>query len=101
MKTLAKRKGGREMGSYFIIKGDKESGKYIVLESGNPVPIIEITDMHYGGLKEARQWIGNYLKSEGYGLNSVFEHQCVKPGRKNNPVHNWTVEEYLIGVSSK
>lgn len=89
------------MGSYFTIKGDKESGKYIVHESGKPQPIIEITGMHYGGLKEARQRIGNYLKSKGHGLNSVFKHQCIKPVRKNNPFHNWTVEEYLIGVPKK
>lgn len=87
-----------KMESHFTIKGDKESGNYIVHESGKLEPIFEITGMHYGGLKEARQRIGNFLKSKGYGLNSVFEHQCVKPGRKNNPVHSWTVEEYLIGA---
>ncbi len=89
------------MGSSFTIIGDKESGNYIVIENGKPGPIIEITGVHYGGLKEARQRIGNHLKSNGHDLNRVFEHQCIKPVRKNNPVLNWTVEEYLVGVPSR
>lgn len=83
----------------FIIKGDKESGKYIVTKDGRD--LFEITKMHYGGLKEARQRIGKHLQAKGYSLDKEFEHQCIKLGRKNNPKRRWTVEEYLIGVPRK
>lgn len=89
------------MGYFFTIEGDKESGKYVVTVNGNTAPLFVITGMHYGGLKEARQRIGNHLKSKGYLPNSVFEHYCIKPKRKNNPKLKWTVEEYLIGVPLK
>jgi len=89
------------MASSFTIHGDKESGKYSVFKNGEIEPIFEITGMHTGGLKSTRQWIGEYLKREGQSLNSVFEHQCMKPNRKYNPKHKWTVERYLIGVPEK
>ncbi|PAE27926.1 hypothetical protein CHI07_17175 [Paenibacillus sp. 7884-2] len=83
----------------FTIKGDKDFGRYVVSQDGQE--LFEITEMHYGGLKEARQRIGSYLQAKGHSLNESFEHACVKPGRKNNPKLRWSVEEYLIGVPIK
>ncbi|MEH7248938.1 hypothetical protein V7114_19385 [Neobacillus niacini] len=88
---------------FFTIEGDRVSGKYIVFEShnGHSENIFEVIGRHNGGLKEARQTIGEYLKKSGYPLNKAFKHQCVKPGRKYNPLHEWTIDEYLIGVPLK
>ena len=85
---------------HFMIEGDKESGKYIVHEiiNGDSRQIFEINGKYYGGLKASRQKIGEHLQKRGYHLNDAFSHQCVKPGRGSNPIHEWTVEEYFIGV---
>jgi hypothetical protein len=90
-----------QMECFFTIIGDKESGNYLVTENGKSEPLFVISGMRYGGLKEARKRIGNYLKNNGHSINSVFVHQCIKPNRKNNPKHRWTVEEYLNGVPVK
>jgi hypothetical protein len=89
------------MSSVYTIVGDKDSGKYVVTENNNVEPLFEVTNKHYGGLKEARQRIGQHLMSKGYSLTIECEHRCVKQGRKNNPLERWTVEEYLIGVPLK
>ncbi|WP_409296821.1 hypothetical protein V1498_02930 [Peribacillus sp. SCS-26] len=91
------------MNHFFAIEGDKVSGKYVVTEriNGGIQILFEINNRHQGGLKEARQMIGNYLKNKGHSLNEVFVHQCIKPGRKQNPIQKWTVEEYLFGVPGK
>jgi hypothetical protein len=89
------------MSYFFTIEGDKESGKYVVTESGITEPLFVITGVHYGGLKEARQSIGKHLLSKGYSQNSVFEHYCIKPNRRNNPKLKWTVKEYLVVVPLK
>jgi hypothetical protein len=52
-------------------------------------------------LKEARQKIGEYLRISGHSLNQVILHQCIKMNRKKNPLHEWTVDEYLLGVPLK
>lgn len=85
---------------FFTIEGDRLSGKYTVTEyaNGNSVKIFESIERHNGGLKEARQMIGEHLKKSGYPMNKVFSHQCIKEGRRNNPVHEWTVNEYLTGI---
>jgi hypothetical protein len=87
----------------FTIEGDRGSGRYVVVEWNNGIShkIFEIKGRHHGGLKEARQMIGEYLKKSGDPLDKVFKHQCIKPGRKNNPSHPWSIEEYLIGVPLK
>jgi hypothetical protein len=74
---------------FFTIEGDRVSGKYVVHEwnNGNSQKIFEIKGRHHGGLKEARQMVGQYLKKSGHPLNKVIKHQCIKPGRKNNPSH--------------
>jgi hypothetical protein len=88
---------------FFTIEGDRVSGRYIVVEwnNGKSQKILEVAEKHNGGLKEARHTIGKYLRESGYPLNKVFKHQCIKPGRKNNPSHEWTIDEYLIGVPLK
>ncbi|MEN8698437.1 hypothetical protein [Bacillus infantis] len=88
---------------FFTIQGDRISGKYIVVEwkDGKSNKILEINERYYGGLKESRQFIGDYLRKSGHPCTKVFQHQCIKPNRKNNPYHDWTVEEYLIGVPLK
>lgn len=88
---------------FFTIEGDRVSGKYIVVEwcNGKSQKILEINGRHHGGLKEARQMIGEYLKKSEHPLGKVFKHQCIKPGRKNNPSYEWTIDEYLIGVPLK
>ncbi|MCM3671085.1 hypothetical protein M3181_19170 [Mesobacillus maritimus] len=85
---------------FFIIEGDKETGNYVVMElnNGSSKKIFENRAKYYGGLKEARQAIGSYLINCGYSCNQVFLHQCIKPNRKFNPTHEWTVEQYLFGV---
>ncbi|MFB3166585.1 hypothetical protein P5G62_005630 [Neobacillus sp. 179-C4.2 HS] len=87
----------------FTIEGERVSGNYVVYEwkNGYSQIICEIKGRHHGGLKEARQMIGKYLKKNGHLLNKVIKHQCIKPGRKINPTHEWTVDEYLIGVPLK
>lgn len=86
---------------YFTTTGDKDSGIYIVHEckNGLTVEIGRIKGEHYRGLKKARQLIGRYLVNNyGYSLVKVITHQTIVQGRKNNPIHHWTVEQYLIGV---
>ncbi|SMQ78363.1 hypothetical protein SAMN05444673_3387 [Bacillus sp. OV166] len=88
---------------FFTIEGDKESGRYIVIEwqNGNSKNLFEIEGRLKGGLKEARQMIGEYLLKNGHSLDKTIWHQCIKPGRKNNPSHEWTIDEYLMGVPLK
>ena len=88
---------------FFTIEGDKETGSYVVTEwnNGNSKEIFKNNGMHYGGLKEARQVIGQYLRNNGHQINTVFTHQCIKPNREKNPIHEWTVDEYLKGVPHK
>ncbi|MED3649606.1 hypothetical protein [Heyndrickxia sporothermodurans] len=91
------------MGNYYfsIEKSTRDSGNYIVYEWKNGVSkkIFENFGKPYGGLKEARQKIGEHLQKSGHTLNKVFEHQTIIHDRKNNPSKKgWTVEEYLIGV---
>lgn len=83
----------------FIIEGDSESGNYSVFVNGSTIPLKEIRGRHRGGLKASRQFIGQYLNELGHGAEEVFSHQCVKPGRDNNPwFHDVTVQEYLDGI---
>ncbi|WP_240415017.1 hypothetical protein [Paenibacillus periandrae] len=88
---------------YFKITGTRVTGDYFVKEYINGVPneLFKIVKKYKGGLKEARQRIGEHLKNQGYSMNDVFKHECIVPGRKNNPSHKWTIEEYLIGVPIK
>ncbi|GAA4725896.1 hypothetical protein [Brevibacillus fulvus] len=89
------------MDHYFRIEGCRETGTYFVYEITNGIAkeISEpVVGMRTGGLKKARQTIGQYLLKNGHSLSSSFTHYCIKPGRKKNYVHNWTVEQYLVGV---
>ncbi|KON66465.1 hypothetical protein AKG34_26345 [Peribacillus butanolivorans] len=91
-----------ESSHFSIEKMSRESGDYIVYEwkDGVPEKIFENFGKHYGGLKEARQKIGEHLQKSGYTIDKVFEHQCIIHTRKNNPPESdeWTVGRYLIGV---
>lgn len=97
-------RGRQSMDNYFFtIEGDKELGIYVAIEWHNGISkkIFENSGKYYGGLKESRQAIGEYLRNSGYALNQVITHQCIKPNRKRNPFHEWTVDEYLLGVPIK
>jgi hypothetical protein len=85
---------------YFEIIGCKETGKYIIKEYnfGEAKVLHEIASNHRDGLKEARQWIGQYLLNKHKGNQTYFYHYCIKPGRKTNPRHLWSIDDYLLGV---
>jgi hypothetical protein len=85
---------------YFKIVGTRVTGDYFVYVNGSSDELFKVHKLK-DGLKECRQKIGEYLKSQGYSNNDVFKHECIVPGRKNNPSHKWTVGQYLIGVPEK
>ncbi|MFE0506955.1 hypothetical protein ACWF7H_18820 [Peribacillus butanolivorans] len=93
------------MNHFFIIEGCSDTGNYVIFEGkrGTQENLkIHTVNNRKKGLKECRQYIGNYLKFTcGYALNQVIPHQCVKPDRleSKNPWHrNCTVQDYIDGI---
>ncbi|WP_368505229.1 hypothetical protein AB3N04_06195 [Alkalihalophilus sp. As8PL] len=87
--------------NYFEICGDRGSGDYQITEyiNGEARLLYTVHGMKQGGLKEARQLIGRYLtKNHQPNNNQKYLHITKKPGRVNNPSHQWVIEEYLNGV---
>lgn len=91
---------------YFITNGCRETGNYSITEviKGKETILHNIYGNRRGGLKEARQWIGQYVMSKyDYSQDTPVVHQCVKPQREEskNPWHDdWKVNDYLKGTKA-
>ncbi|WFA20649.1 hypothetical protein ERY13_27120 [Paenibacillus mucilaginosus] len=87
----------------FSIEGAREGGDYVVREWINGIgsEVARIPEAKMGGLKASRQKIGEILKLRGISKSALVTHRCIVPGRGGNPVHKWTVDQYLIGVPEK
>ncbi len=83
---------------YFVITGCREVGEYSIAEVIGKVTtqyIHKISDNKKDGLKEARQWIGKYIKIKyTYSGDLSLPHYCVKPGRKHNEWNHWKTSDY-------
>jgi len=92
------------MNHYFVIDGSSNPGDYNVYEviNGEKRHIYQVEGMKKGGIKESRQFIGNYLaRKYNYSLSTIVPHQNKKPGRleSKNPWHrNCTIQDYLDGI---